>query len=143
MKAPIRFVKVGKKKIQVWFDNFEYYQPNDHICGDCGIRAVSKALGCSWENALTALYNNALKIKEAPGSCDNITETLKPYGFKWIPVKTVRGKPRPTVSSFAKEHKDGTYILRVSNHVVCADGGKYHDIWDCGSKSLYGYWAKE
>lgn len=66
MKAPIRFEKVGKKKIQVWHNNFEYYQPNDHECGDCGIRAVSKALGnISWEEALTELYNTAIKIKEA------------------------------------------------------------------------------
>ena len=83
------------------------------------------------------------KIPVSNGLSDEIAKELKAYGFKWVPVKTVRGKPRPTVSSFAKEHKGGTYILRVSNHVVCADGGKYHDIWDCGSKSLYGYWAKE
>ena len=142
MKAPIRFVKVGRKKIQVWHDNFEYYQPNDHECGDCGIRAVAKALDCSWEDSLTKLFGSAIKIKEAPGSCDNITETLKEYGFKWVPVKPERGSKRPTVSEFAKNH-DGTYILRVSGHVVCAKDGKYYDIWDSGSKSLYGYWVKE
>lgn len=143
MKAPIRFIKVGKKKIQVWYDNFEYYQPNDHICGDCGIRAVSKALDCSWEEALTTLYLNALKIKEAPGSCDNITETLKFFDFKWVPITPKRGEKRQTVTEFAKTHNTGTYILRVSGHLVCAKDGKYHDIWDCGNKSLYGYWVKQ
>lgn len=143
MKAPIRFVKVGKKKIQVWYDNFEYYQPNDHICGDCGIRAVAKALDCSWEESLTRLFNHAVKIKEAPESRENITETLKEYGFKWVATSPKRGEKRPTVSSFAKEHPNGTYVLNVSSHVVCAKDGKYYDIWDSGSKSLYGYWAKE
>ena len=142
MKAPIRFVKAGKKKIQVWFDNFEYYQPNDHICGDCGIRAVSKALGLSWEDSLTLLYNTALKIKEAPGSCDCISECLKQFGFEWVPITPKRGGTRSSVSAFTKANNQGTYILRVSNHVVCAKNGKYYDIWDCGDKSLYGYWVK-
>ena len=131
-----------KKKIQVWHDNFEYYQPNDHECGDCGIRAVSKALGdISWEKALTELYNTAIKIKEAPGSCDNITETLRKYGWRWVPFKPKRGQKRPTVSELAKAN-EGTYICRVSGHVVCAKNGKYYDIWDSGDKSLYGYWEK-
>lgn len=142
MKAPIRFEKVGKKKIQVWHHNFEYYQPNDHICGDCGIRAVSKALNSTWEYALTALYETALKIKEAPGSCDNITETLGKRGWKWVPISPKSGEKRPTVSDFAREHPDGNYICRVSNHVVCARNGFYYDIWDCGDKSLYGYWEE-
>ena len=142
-KAPIRFEKVGKKKIQVWYDNFEYYQPNDHECGDCGIRAVSKALDLSWKDSLTALYLNALDIKEAPCSCDNITETLKKHGFKWVAIKPKRGEKRPTVSEFAKSCTSGTYICRVSGHVVCAKGGKYYDIWDSGGKSLYGYWEKQ
>lgn len=143
MKAPIKFVKVGKKKIQVWHDNFEYYQPNDHICDDCGIRAVSKALDFTWDDTLTILYLSALQIKEAPDSCDNITECLKNYGFKWLPIKPKRGEKRDTVSSFTKSHDNGTYILRVSGHVVCSKNGKYYDIWDSGDKSLYGYWVKE
>lgn len=143
MKAPIRFVKVGKKKIQVWFDNFEYYQPNDHITGDCGIRAVSKALDCSWEDALTKLYASAMKIKEAPGSRENIENTLKDYGFKWVPITPKRGEKRPTVASFAKENGEKTYVLSLASHVVCAKNGKYYDIWDSGDKSMYGYWVKE
>ena len=143
MNTPIRFEKVGKKKIQVWFDNFEYYQPNDHVCGDCGIRAVSKALGCTWAEALTHLYNKALIIKDAPEARETITETLKEHGFKWVAIRPKRGEKRPTVASFAKENKNGIYILNLSGHVVCAKEGKYFDIWDCGHKSLYGYWEKE
>ena len=142
MRTPIKILRVGKKKIQVWHDNFEYYQPNDHICGDCGIRAVSKALDITWDDSLTTLYLNALKIKEAPGSCDNITDTLKNFNFKWVCIKPQKGTKRPTVSEFVKSHNSGTYICRVSGHVVCAKDGKYHDIWDCGDKSLYGYWEK-
>ncbi|MBP5455242.1 MAG: hypothetical protein J6Y37_01935 [Paludibacteraceae bacterium] len=143
MKAPIRFVKVGKKKIQVWFDNFEYYQPNDHICGDCGIRAVSKALNCTWKESLAKLYESALKLQEAPESRECISDVLTSNGFVWIPTSPKKGEKRPTVSGFMKSHQKGTYVFNVSSHVVCGADGKYYDIWDSGSKSLYGYWAKE
>lgn len=143
MKAPIRFVKVGKKKIQVWHENFEYFQPNDHVCGDCSIRAVSKALNCTWEESLTKLYNSAMVIKEAPGSRENINAVLKEHGFKWVATNPKRGEKRPTVSNFAKDNDEGTYVFNVSSHVVTAVNGKYYDIWDSGDKSLYGYWVKE
>ena len=143
MKAPIRFVKVGKKKIQVWHENFEYFQPNDHVCGDCSIRAVAKALNCSWEESLTKLYNSAMKIKEAPGSRETIGEVLKDNGFKWVATSPKRGEKRPTVANFAKDNYEGTYVFNVSSHVVTAVNGKYYDIWDSGDKSLYGYWVKE
>lgn len=143
MKAPIRIVRDGKRKIQVWHENFEYYQPNTHVCGDCGIRAVSKALDCSWGESLTKLYENAMKIQDAPGSTENIGDVLIANGFKWTAIKPKRGESRPTVSSFSKEHKVGKYVFSVANHVVSAEDGKYYDIWDSGDRALYGYWVKE
>ena len=143
MKAPIRFVKVGKKKIQVWHENFMYYQPNDHVCGDCGIRAVSKALNCSWEESLTKLYNAAMEIRDAPGSRETIDKVLKSEGFEWVPTNPKRGEKRPTVADFAKSNNKGIYVFNVASHVVCAQKGYYYDIWDSGSKSLYGYWVKK
>ena len=141
MRTPIRFERVGKKKIPVYFNNFEYYQPNDHICGDCSIRALSKALNSTWKYALSKLYETALEIKDVPSSCDNITATLSKLGWKWNSIQPKKGERRPTVSEFAKKHH-GNFICRVSNHVVCAQNGFYYDIWDCGDKSLYGYWEK-
>ena len=139
----LKTIRVGRRKdLKVYHDNFVYYQPNDHECGDCGIRAVAKALHSSWDVALRELYNTAIKMKEPPGSCDNITETLKPHGWQWIAIKPKRGEKRPTVSEFAKSHPDGNYICRVSGHLVCAQNGFYYDIWDSGDKSLYGYWKE-
>lgn len=141
LNVPIRFEKVGKKKIQVWFDNFEYYQPNDHVCGDCAIRAVSKAIGSTWRDALSKMYHAALEIQDTPTSRDVIGHVLKEYGFEWVPIKPKRGEKRPTVAVFAAEN-NGAYVLDIAGHVVCASNGKYYDIWDCGNKSMYGYWQK-
>ena len=67
---------------------------------------------------------------------------LKSKGFTWIPIKPDRGEKRPTVSEFARDHK-GTYVISVAGHLTSCKDGKFYDIWDCGSKSMYGYWVKK
>lgn len=59
----------------------------------------------------------------------------------WHPLKVVKGKKRITVEEFAKSHKEGRYILRVSHHVVTVKDGYYWDIWECGDCCVYGYWS--
>ncbi len=139
----IKTLVLGKEKVDVYFNNFEYFQPNTHKCGDCHIRCICAVTDLSWIDALDKLYQKARKIQEPVGSTDTITEMLNEYGYKWVPVKPKRGESRPTVSDFAKCHKNANYVMRVSNHVVGGKDGKYMDIWDCGYKSLYGYWIKE
>lgn len=143
MKAPIRIVRDGKKKIQVWHENFEYFQPNDHVCGDCSIRAVAKALNCTWRESLSKLYDVAMMIQDAPSSRESIDGVLQANGFKWVPTNPKRGERRPTVANFAKDNNKGIYVFNVSGHIVTAVDGKYYDIWDSGDKSLYGYWEKK
>lgn len=138
----IKKIKVGRKSVSVYFENFSYYQPNDHVCGDCGIRAVSGALGISWHAALDKLVEKAHLLTEAPGSTDTIGAVLEDNGFKWVAIDVKNGGKRPTVHEFMKD-RSGTYVLRVSNHVVCGIDGQYKDIWDCGYKCLYGYWMKK
>ena len=64
-------------------------------------------------------------------------------GFEYVGISNKKGTTRPTVESFTKEHKEGTYILRVANHIVASVDGMYYDTWDSGHKSLYGYWIKK
>lgn len=139
---PLRTLKLGREKINIYFDNFEYFQPNIRKCGDCHVRAVAKATDKTWLETFDGLYEVARKSQYPLGSCESITDYLAGMGFKWVAIKPKRGSTRPTVSEFAKSHKKGSYVLRVSNHVVGAKNGKYYDIWDCGDKSLYGYWEK-
>ena len=143
MGNPISVLKRGRQTIQVYHKNFEYYQPNTHKCGDCAIRAVAKALDVSWEEALTLLYNTSRVVHEDPISTKTIGETLKVHGFAWKGFKPKEGGKRPTVADFAAGHESGRYILRLAKHVVCAVGGLYYDIWDCGVKPVYGYWVRE
>jgi hypothetical protein len=60
-----------------------------------------------------------------------------------VGAKAAKGTRRGTVDSFAQAHPKGRYLLRVANHFVTVVDGFYYDIWDCGCKSVYGYYKKE
>jgi hypothetical protein len=69
-------------------------------------------------------------------------EVMAQLGFTYTGVSNKKGTKRPTVKSFALEHRTGTYILNVANHEVAVVDGIYYDTWDSGGRSLYGYYAK-
>lgn len=128
---------------------YKYYQPNEKDVkdeyGDCTIRALSKALNKSWIDTFNTIIDYELKYQCPIGGM-----TLKLYkavfrelGFEYYGVSNKKGSRRPTVESFANEHKKGTYVLSVSHHFVTVVDGVYYDTWDCGDKSLYGYYEKE
>lgn len=133
---------MGKKR-------FVYYQPNKKDLkdkfGDCQVRALSKALDCTWIEA----YDKAVEVCRpeqvtmpfsAPvGIRKGILDKL---GFDYYGVSNKKGKKRPTVDSFAKDHPEGTYICNVANHEVAVVDGKYYDTWDSGECSMYGYFEK-
>lgn len=139
---PIKTIKVGRKSVKVYHNNFDYFQPNDHVCGDCSIRAVSGALGITWHNALDKLVEKAHKLTDAPTSTECVGALLIDNGFKWHPIDVSDGGKRPKVHEFSKS-RNTTCVLRVSSHLVFCSNGTYKDIWDCGEKCLYGYWEKK
>lgn len=125
---------------------YVYYQPNKKDIkdkfGDCQIRALSKALDCSWLEA----FDKAIAICreewvslifDAP--VDVRKRMLDKLGFDYHPAKKVKGRHRPTIESFAKDHPKGRYICAVVHHEVAVVDGKYYDTWDCGDCAMYGY----
>ena len=125
---------------------YEYYQPNTKDIkdeyGDCVIRAITKATNKSWLEVFDDMIPVSREM-QVPFNCKPCySKYLENLGFKYFGISNAKGTKRPTVENFAKEHKDGTYILRVANHIVTCSNGKYFDTWDCGRKSLYGYWQK-
>jgi len=128
---------------------YVYYQPNEKDLkdkyGDCQVRALSKALGISWLEAFDLTIPICREVQTYTifgGSCDIGKHNLAKLGFEYHGVSNKRGAKRPTVDSFAKEHPEGSFILKVAHHVVACVGGKYYDTWDCGDCCLYGYYEK-
>lgn len=126
-----------------------YYQPNQldlkDNYGDCTIRALSKVFGLSWIDTFKMCEPVIEKYQLLPnyfffaGQEDYIVEMLKLKRYK---ISNKKGSKRPTVKSFCSTHPQGVYLLKVAHHVVAVVDGKYYDTWDCGEKSLYGYYER-
>ena len=71
-----------------------------------------------------------------------IRDRLRGTCFEYVGISNKKGSKRPTVESFTKEHKEGTYFLSVANHAVASVDGYFYDKWDSGDCCLYGYWKK-
>lgn len=127
--------------------SYQYYQPNKKDLkdeyGDCVMRALTKALGKEWLTVFEEMIP-LMREMQCPFNCKPCYQKyLEEYnGFTYQGISNKKGTKRPTVDSFAKSHKQGTYVLSVANHLVTVVDGKYYDTWDCGYKSLYGYWEK-
>jgi len=127
---------------------YKYYQPNNKDIkdkvGDCQIRALSKCMGLSWLETfdLVTPICREYQIMDI-FSCDleKTKEAMSRLGFKYTGISNKKGSKRPTVEEFTKNHKSGNYILTLSHHVVASVNGKFYDTWDCGYKSLYGYYS--
>lgn len=130
------------KKIDKEKSNFEYFQPNTHKCGDCAVRAVVKATNSSWYTVFDDLIPIARKMQLMPNDRKVIGKYLESKGFRWVPIKVSKGSKRPTVKEFASKYT-GIYVLSLASHLTAVANNKYYDIWDCGNRSLYGYWVKE
>lgn len=125
---------------------YKYYQPNKldlkDQYGDCVIRALSKVLDKDWLATFDDIIPYARELQGMPNSKHVYTAYLQANGFEYHGISNKKGTKRPTVDSFAKDHKTGTYFVRVANHVVAVVDGVYYDTWDSGDCSMYGYWEK-
>ena len=125
---------------------FTYYQPNEKDlkdrCGDCVIRAFTKAEDKTWVEVFDELVPIARKHQCLLNDKISYQEYLQTHGYTYTGVSNKKGSKRPTVSSFATSHKEGRYVLVCANHLVACVDGNFYDNWDSGSKCLYGYWTK-
>lgn len=125
---------------------YKYYQPNKKDLkdqyGDCVIRALTKVLNKEWHEVFDELVPIARELQCMPNGKPSYEKYLQMNGFKYQGISNKKGTKRPTIKSFTKEHTEGTYFLRVANHVVASIDGIYYDTWDSGEYSLYGYWYK-
>lgn len=123
---------------------YQSYNPNPDGArvGDCTVRAISKALGDGWEKTYIMLCIYGFLHHDMPSANAVWGAYLKSKGFR----RHVIPDSCPdcyTVSDFAADHPDGTYILAISGHVVAVKDGSYFDSWDSGREIPIYYWQKE
>lgn len=121
---------------------YVYYNPNPVAArvGDCAVRALSKALDLSWDEAFNILVNTARIRGDMPSSNAVIDEVLSDYGFH---KETFSDCYKcHTVSEFAENHPYGTYVLGLGNHVVALINGDWWDSWRSDNEAILYYWTR-
>lgn len=117
--------------------------PEGRSVGDCAVRAVSKALGQSWEQTYVGLCLEGFLMADLPNSDAVWGRYLRNHGFKryLIPDEC---PDCMTVGRFADEHPEGTFVLSMpGRHVVTVVDGMFWDSWDSGNEIPEYYFAKE
>lgn len=124
---------------------FTEYNPNPcgRSVGDCAVRALSKALGQSWEQTYVGLCLDGFCRGDLPNADSVWGPYLKSRGFtrRFIPDTC---PDYYTVADFAADHPEGTYILSMpGRHVLCVQDGQWYDSWNSGGEIPVYYWTKE
>ena len=118
-----------------------YFQnnPTGRNVGDCSVRAISKALGISWEAAYLKLATNGLLMGDMPSSDGVWGSVLRQNGF----TRSAIPNSCPdcyTAEEFCKEYPTGTYVLGFGGHVATVVDGDLFDSWDSSQEIPQFYW---
>lgn len=119
------------------------YNPNPvgSNVGDCVVRAVSKALNITWEEAYVRLCIMGFAMGDLPNNDNVFGAVLRMNGFK----KRTLSDSCPdcyTVRQFAKDNPFGTYVLGLGNHVVAVEDGDIYDSFDSSNGIPIYFWYK-
>lgn len=121
-----------------------YYNPNptERNVGDCSIRALTKALGISWEQAYKLATSMGYDMGDMPSSDAVWGAVLKQNGF----YRAVIPNYCPdcyTAEDFAKDNPKGVYVLGFGGHVATVKDGNIYDSWDSSREIPIFVWYRK
>lgn len=116
--------------------------PNGNRVGDCVIRAISTALGQSWEETYIELCLQGYLMSDLPSSNAVWNTYLKNKGYA---REFVRNDCPDcyTIADFAEEHPTGTYIIGTGTHATVIIDGDIFDTWDCSAEQPIYFYLKQ
>lgn len=126
--------------------SWQYFNENPagrRSVGDCTVRALSKALGQSWEETYVGLCLEGFLQGDLLNADAVWGKYLHDRGFRrhFIPDD---GLGRYTVEDFARDNPDGVFVLSMpGRHVLTVVDGDYFDSWESGGELPIYYWSKE
>lgn len=110
--------------------------------GDCAVRAISKALNISWDDAFDLMAFNAKQMGDMPSSDAVWGSVLRENGFT---KKTIPNYCPDCFSAedFCRYYPKGIYVLGFGGHVATVSDGNLYDSWDSSDEIPVYYWRKD
>ena len=123
----------------VWKD----YNPNPsgRRVGDCAVRAISAALGMTWDEAFDEIAQAAKWMADMPSSDAVWGAVLRKAGYYRAVIPNVCPMCY-SAGDFARQHPDGTYVLGFGGHVATVIDGEIWDSWDSSNEVPQFYWYR-
>ena len=109
--------------------------------GDCSVRAVSKALGISWEEAFAKIAAAGFAMGDVMSADSVWGAVLRQNGFyrKTIPDSC---PDCYTAADFARDNPRGVFVLGFGGHVATVEDGVIYDSWDSSQEIPVYVWYK-
>lgn len=109
--------------------------------GDCVVRALSAALGISWEEAYCRLCVQGFCDGDMPSSDSVWGHLLQNAGFRRIRLPDLCPECY-SVAEFAADNPHGIFVIGTGQHAVAVLDGDYFDAWDSGDEIPAFIWEK-
>lgn len=123
---------------------YVYYNPNPTgrtTVGDCSVRAISKALNVSWDEAYDLLSDAAKGMGDMPSANSVIGAVLRMHGFYRENLPNFCPNCY-SIKSFARDNPVGTYVVGTGDHVVCIKNGDWFDSFNSADMIPIWFWTR-
>lgn len=122
---------------------WKLYNPNPtgRNVEDCAVRALSAALGISWEDAYAMLASAGFQMGDMMHANSVLGAVLRMRGYYRASIPN-RCPDCYTAEDFAREHPRGTFVLGGSNHVVAIKDGILLDSYDSSGMIPQYFWYR-
>lgn len=122
---------------------YRYYNPNPtgRSVGDCAIRAVTKALNITWDEAYNLIADAGRKMGDMPSSDSVWGAVLRMHGFH----REILPNTCPdcyTAQDFCWDNPVGVYVLGFGGHVATVEDGVLFDSWNSSDLVPQYYWTR-
>lgn len=116
--------------------------PTGRSVGDCAVRAISKALNISWEQAFNLLAENAYQMGDMPSSDSVWGAVLRQNGFYRMTIPN-QCPDCYTAEDFCIDNPRGIFVLGFGGHVATVKDGTLFDSWDSSQEIPVYVWFKK
>ena len=120
---------------------WKFYNPNPVAAReeDCAVRAVSAALGISWDEAFDLIAENAKQMGATMNRNAAWGSVLRQHGFR----KQIIPNTCPdcySAEEFCIDHPEGVYVLGFDGHTAAVIDGTLLDTWDSSDEIPTYFW---